>query len=219
MRPRAGTHPVTLEPSRVVEILSLARVHDEKLQETRQDLFRAETKLNFERAWRWPIRVGCVGLGAIGTIAAQNDDVRSGAVAFFHSVFGPTRDRGMEALVSLLAAGAAIWLVFFVVRRWLRAPTPEKQARKLMEEFARADGVASYVFAGPNHPDEEAANIGALTRPKNKHFRQRRLTQDNRPLASSLMQLLNRQVDHRGQLQQREPEIERNQPVPRAERA
>lgn len=219
MRPRAGTHPVTLEPTRVVEILSLARVHDEKLQETRQDLFRAETKLSFERAWRWPIRVGCVGLGAVGMIAAQNDDVRSGAVAFFQSIFGQARDRGMEALVSLLIAGAAIWLVVFMVRRWFRAPTPEKQARKLMEEFARADGVASYVFAGQDQPDEAAATIGALTRPENKHFRQRRLTQDNRPLASSLMQLLNRQVDHRGQLQQREPELELTQPITRVERA
>jgi hypothetical protein len=219
MRPRAGTHPVTLEPTRVVEILSLARVHDEKLQETRQDLFRAETKLNFERAWRWPIRAACVGLGAVGMAAGQNDNVRAGAVDLFYSVFDQARDRGVEALVSLLVIGAAAWLMIFLVRRWLRGPTPERQARKLMEEFARADGVASYVFAGQNNPDEEAANIGALTRPENKHFRQRRLTQDNRPLASSLMQLLNRQVDHRGQLQQREPELELTQPITRVERA
>ena len=81
------------------------------------------------------------------------------------------------------------------------------------------EGVATVVFAGQDQPDEAAATIGALTRPENKHFRQRRLTQDNRPLASSLMQLLNRQVDHRGQLQQREPELELTQPITRVERA
>lgn len=64
MRPRAGTLPVTLEPQLVVEVLSLARQHDDMLKEARQDLFRAETKLNVERRWKWPIRLGCVGLGA-----------------------------------------------------------------------------------------------------------------------------------------------------------
>ena len=58
MRPRAGTLPVTLEPRLVVEVLSLARQHDEMLKEARQDLFRAETKLNVERRWKWPVRLG-----------------------------------------------------------------------------------------------------------------------------------------------------------------
>ena len=44
MRPRAGSQPLTLEPSLVIEVLSLARAHDDILKETRQDLFRAETK-------------------------------------------------------------------------------------------------------------------------------------------------------------------------------
>lgn len=211
MRPRAGTHPVTLEPPRVVEILALARHHDEVLRETRQDLFRAETKLNFERVWRWPIRAACVALGVVGMAAWQNDDVRANAWAFYEGVFGQLRQSGVETLISLVIAGAVIWLGVFLVRRWLRGPTPERQARKLMEGFARSDGVASYVFAGQNtldhvnDPHGEAAVIGALTRPENKRFRQRRLTQDNRPLASSLTRILNRHIDSSGQLQQHEP--------------
>jgi len=211
MRPRAGTHPVTLEPPRVVELLALVRQHDEVLRETRQDLFRAETKLSHERIWRWPIRAACLALGVVGMAAWQNDDVRANVMAFFKGVFGQVRDSGAEALTALVIVGAIIWLGVFLVRRWLRGPTPEQQARKLMEGFARSDGVASYVFAGQNtldhvnSPDDEAAVVGALTRPENKRFRQRRLTQDNRPLASSLMKILNRHIDSSGQLQQHEP--------------
>ena len=219
MRSRAGTHPVTLEPARVVEVLALARRHDEMLRQTRQDLFRAETKLNTHRAWRWPIRAAYVGVGVVGMAAWQNDDVRGGVIAFFNSLIEQVHERGAESLASLLIAGAAIWLAVFLVRRWLRGPTPEKQARKLMEEFARADGVASYVFAGESNPDEAAATIGALTRPENKNFRQRHLDDDNRPLASSMMRLLNRQFDRHGQLQQREPVIESVQPSSRIESA
>ena len=93
-----------------------------------------------------------------------------------------------------------------LVSNWPAEGIPE-----LMEGFARSDGVASYVFAGQNtldqvnDPDDEAAVIGALTRPENKRFRQRRLTQDNRPLASSLTKILNRHIDSSGQLQQHEP--------------
>ena len=50
-RQRAGTQPVTLEPSRVLEILSLARDHDEMLKALRQDLTRVETKLRVERRY------------------------------------------------------------------------------------------------------------------------------------------------------------------------
>ena len=66
MRPRAGTHPVTLEPPTRRRVLALARQHDDTLKEIRQDLFRAETKLRVERRWKWPIRLGCVALGAGG---------------------------------------------------------------------------------------------------------------------------------------------------------
>ena len=50
------------------------------------------------------------------------------------------------------------------------------------------------MFAGEENADDEAASIGALTRAENKTFRQRRLTQSNRTLASSLTRLLNRPV-------------------------
>ncbi len=188
------------------------------LQETRQDLFRAETQLNFERTWRWPIRAACVALGVVGMAAAQNDDVRANAMAFFKGVFGQLRETRTEAYVTFAVAGVAIWLAVILIRRWLRGPTPEQQARKLMEQFARSDGVASYVFAGQQTPDEATATIGALTRPENKHYRKRRLTQDNRPLATSLQQILNRQLDKHGELQQRVPTVESEQPVPIVER-
>ena len=74
----------------------------------------------------------------------------------------------------------------------MRGPTPEQTARKLMEQFAEKDGVAAYVFAGEDTVEDEAASIGALTRPENTTFRQRRLTQSNRTLSSSLTRLLNR---------------------------
>lgn len=208
LRPRAGTHPVTLEPTRVVEVLALARRHDEMLQETRQDLFRTETQLNFERTWRWPIRAACVALGVVGMAAAQNEDVRANAMAFVDGVFGQLRETRTESFITFVIVVAAISLVVFLVRRWLRGPTPEQQARKLMEQFARSDGVASYVFAGQQSPDEATATIGALTRPENKHYRKRRLTQDNRPLATSLTRILNRELDKHGELQQRVPTVE-----------
>ena len=216
LRPRAGTHPVTLEPTRVVEVLALARRHDELLQETRQDLFRTETQLNFERTWRWPIRAACVALGVVGMAAAQNEDVRANVMAFVDGVFGQLRETRTESLITFAIVIAAISLVVFLVRRWLRGPTPEQQARKLMEQFARSDGVASYVFAGQQSPDEATATIGALTRPENKHYRKRRLTQDNRPLATSLTRILNRELDKHGELQQRVPTVE-SAALPRAE--
>jgi hypothetical protein len=187
------------------------------LQETRQDLFRTETQLNFERTWRWPIRAGCVALGVVGTVAAQNEDVRANAMAFVKGVFGQLRETRTESIITFLIIGVAIWLAVFLVRRWMRGPTPEQQARKLMEQFARSDGVASYVFAGQQSPDEATATIGALTRPENKHYRKRRLTQDNRPLATSLTRILNREIDKHGELQQRVPAVESAPPAPRAE--
>lgn len=86
-----------------------------------------------------------------------------------------------------------------------------------MEQFAQNDGVTSYVFAGQQSPDEATATIGALTRPENKHYRKRRLTQDNRPLATSLQRILNRELDKHGELQQRVPAVEGERPVTRAE--
>jgi hypothetical protein len=184
------------------------------LRETRQDLFRAETKVNAERTWRWPIRVGCVALGVVGLAAWQNDGARAGGAAFAKGVFGHMREGGFETILGLAITGGIIWLAVFLVRRWLRGPTPEQQARKLMEGFARSDGVASYVFAGQSSlepeidTDGEAALVGALTRPENKRFRQRRLTQDNRPLASSLTTILDRQVDSSGRFRPNGPATE-----------
>lgn len=195
MRPRAGTLPVTLEPSLVVEVLSLARHHDDMLKETRQDLFRAETKLQVERRWKWPIRLGCVALGAGGLAAFQNDAIRAEVMRFVDSAVAGIASAGNVALLGLVAVGVAIYAGIYFLRRHLQGPTPEKTARKLMEQFAQRDGVAAYVFAGEETPEDEAASIGALTRQENKHFRQRRLTQSNRTLQSSLQRLLNRTVD------------------------
>lgn len=218
MRPRAGTHPVTLDPSRVVEILALARRHDEWLQEIQQDLFRAETKLNMEHAWRWPIRAACVAVGAVGLAAWQNDRVREGFLSFLGSVVGNVRESGIETMVWTSVVVSVVALVAILVRRWVRGPTPEQRARKLMEEFARTDGVASYVFSGETSAEDEAETVGALTRPENKAFRQRRLTQDNRPLASQLTRILNRQLDSSGQLCQREPTPQLESPMKIVER-
>lgn len=195
MRPRAGTRPVTLEPSHVVEVLALARDHDDQLKEARQDLFRAETKLNVERRWKWPIRLGCVALGAGGLAAFQNETVRAGAADFFQTASNGIASAGNTALIVLVAIGVALYGGVWLLRRRLRGPTPEQTARKLMEQFAQKDGVAAYVFAGDESADDEAAEIGALTRPEHKDFRRRRLTSSNRTLQSSLTRLLNRSVD------------------------
>lgn len=194
MRPRAGTLPVTLEPQHVVEVLSLARQHDEMLKEARQDLFRAETKLRVERRWKWPLRVGCVALGAGGLTLFQNEAVMAATVDFLRSTGANIVGAGNTALVGLIVFGVVIYAAVWLIRRAMRGPTPEQTARKLMEQFAEKDGVAAYVFAGEENADDEAASIGALTRAENKTFRQRRLTQSNRTLASSLTRLLNRPV-------------------------
>ncbi len=195
MRPRAGTRPVTLEPSHVVEVLALARDHDEQLKAARQDLFRAETKINVERRWKWPIRLACVGLGAGGLAAFQNEALRTSGADFFRAASDGIASAGNTTLIGLVALGVALYAGVWFLRRRLSGPTPEQTARKLMEQFAQKDGVAAYVFAGDETADEEAAEIGALTRPENKDFRRRRLTPSNRTLQSSLTRLLNRTVD------------------------
>lgn len=195
MRPRAGTRPVTLEPNLVVEVLSLARQHDDMLKETRQDLFRAETKLNVERRWKWPLRLACFGLGVGSFAAIQNEALMLTVSEFIRSTGAGMMSAGNMALVGLLVFGVAIYSAVWMIRRTMRGPTPEQTARKLMEEFARKDGVAAYVFAGDETPEDEAASLGALTREENKMFRQRRLTQSNRTLSSSLTRLLNRTGD------------------------
>lgn len=195
MRPRAGTLPVTLEPSMVVEVLSLARNHDDMLKETRQDLFRAETKLNAERQWKWPIRLGCVVLGAGGVLAAQSEALRAWVTESAERASETMATAGNMTLVGVVIAGVVLYGAVYLIRRMVRGPTPEETARKLMQQFAQRDGVAAYVFAGEESPEDEAASIGALTSEKHKHFRQRRLTASNRTLQSSLQRLLNRTVD------------------------
>jgi hypothetical protein len=179
----------------VVEVLSLARNHDEMLKEARQDLFRAETKLHVERRWKWPIRLACVALGAGGFAALQNEQLRAQTLEFLDVVTAGLLGAGNMALLGFVLLCVAAWGVFLLIRRAVRGPTPEEQARKLMEQFAQKDGVAAYVFAGQETPEDEAASIGALTRPEIKHFRKRRLTASNRTLQSSLQRLLNRTMD------------------------
>lgn len=195
MRPRAGTLPITLEPQLVVEALSLARQHDEMLKEARQDLFRAETKLNVERRWKWPIRIGCVALGAGAFAAFENEALMAATADFLRSLGSTITSAGYSGLIGLVVFSAAIYGAVWLIRRAMQGPTPEQTARKLMEEFAKKDGVAAYVFAGDETPEEEAASIDALAHTKNKHFRQRRLTQSNRTMQSSLQRLLNRTMD------------------------
>ena len=194
MRPRAGTLPVTLEPQLVVEVLSLARQHDEMLKEARQDLFRAETKLRVERRWKWPIRLGCIAVGVAGVFAFQNEAMMAATADFFRSLGTTIASAGYNGLIGLVVFGALLYGAYWLIRSATAGPTPEQTARKLMEQFAEKDGVAAYVFAGDETPEDEAASIGALTRPENKTFRQRRLTQSNRTLSSSLTRLLNRQT-------------------------
>lgn len=179
----------------MVEIIALARQHDEQLKEARQDLFRAETKLAVERAWKWPIRAACVVLGALAVAAYQNPDVRLAVVNFIGDMFSHLRASGVETLVGLLVAGAVIFGITLLVRRLIAGPSPEQKARKLMEQFGRADGVAAYVFSEQDSAEDEAATVGALTRPENKRMRQRRLTSSNRLLSASITRLLNQSAE------------------------
>lgn len=190
MRPRAGTHPVTLEPPTVAEILVLARQHDERLKDIRQDLFRAETKLRVERAWKWPIRVGCVALGAGGLAAIQNETVRASVTHAFVDTFSHVRATGIATLISLLVIGAVLVGAGLLVQRLIRGPTPEQKAKKLMEQFARADGVAAYVFSAQDTAEDEAATVDALVRPENKRMRQRKMNNSHRLLTASITRLL-----------------------------
>ncbi|MFT3723018.1 MAG: hypothetical protein QM773_05460 [Hyphomonadaceae bacterium] len=196
MRPRAGTRPVTLEPSMVVEVLSLARRHDEILKEMRQDLLRAETQLQAERRWKWPIRIGCLALGAASVIAIQDDAIRASVADFARTAVDGIASAGNAALIGLVLTGVALYGAVWLLRRILRGPSPEQTARKLMQQFAQRDGVASYVFAGEESADDQASSIDALTSQKNKRFRQRRLTASNRTLSSSLQSLLNSSDDN-----------------------
>jgi len=192
MRPRAGTQPITLEPSRVIEIMAVARDYDEKLKAIQQDLFRTETKLRVERKWKWLVRAGCVALGAAGLAIAQNESVRAWLAYQFMSLGRAIQAAGNTSLFVLVTAGVIVIGAVFLLRRILRKPTPEQQARKLMEQFAQRNGVAAYVFADEGSTDDEAAAIGALTRPENKRLRQRHFTASHRTLASRMTRLLHR---------------------------
>jgi hypothetical protein len=180
----------------IVEVLSLARHHDDMLKETRQDLFRTETKLNVERRWKWPTRFGCVALGAASVLAFQNEALKAWLAESAERTFEGMSSAGNATLIGLVVAGIALYGLVWFIRRTVRGPTPEKTARKLMQQFAQRDGVAAYVFGGDDSPDDGAASIGALTSEKKKNFRQRKLTATNRPLASSLQRLLNRTDDN-----------------------
>lgn len=204
MRPRAGTHPVTLDPPTVAEILALARQHDEGLKDIRQDLFRTETKLRVERALKWPIRIGCVALGAGILATAQNEMVRTVVYDFFHDVFANIRTTGLATMITLLVAGTILFGIGLLVRKWISGPTPEQKAQKLMDQFARADGVAAYVFSAQDTTEDEAATVDALVRPENKRMRQRKMTSSHRLLTASLMRLLNQsaEITERSRLRQ-----------------
>ena len=195
LRPRAGTHPVTLEPPTIAEILALARQHDERMKDMRQDLVRAETKLNVERAWKWPIRAGCVALGAVGLAAVQNDTIRHSVTTFFYDSFANIRTTGASTLITLVVGGIVIFGAVLLIRRLVEGPTPEQKARKLMEQFAKSDGVASYVFSSQDTPEEETETVDALLGPKHKQMRQRRMTNSHRLLTASLTRLLNQPSD------------------------
>jgi hypothetical protein len=195
MRPRAGTHPVTLEPPTVAEILALARQHDERLKDLKQDLFRTETKLRVERSLKWPIRFACVGLGAGVFATVQNEAVRATVYSFFADLFSNIRTTGISTLITLVVACLVLVGVGFLIRKWIAGPTPEQKTRKLMEQFAQADGVAAYVFSGQDSAEDEAATVDALVRPENKQMRQRRMTSSHRLLTASLTRLLNQSTD------------------------
>ncbi len=195
MRPRAGTHPVTLEQPTVAEILALARQHDERLKDVQQDLFRAETKLRVERTLKWPLRAGCVALGAGGLAIVQNETIRASISAFFADLLSNIRTTGLATLIMLVVIGLVLFGIGWLVRKWLAGPTPEQKAKTLMEQFARADGVAAYVFSAHDTAEDEAATVDALVRPENKQMRQRRMTSSHRLLTSSLTRLLNQSAD------------------------
>jgi hypothetical protein len=191
MRQRAGTQPVTLEPSRVIEILALARDHDERLKAVQQDLLRAETKLRIERKWKWPLRAACAGLGAASVFAAQNEALMGSLASSLTAIWNEVQAKANASLFILILAGLAIYGAVWAIWRSLREPTPEQQARKLMQQFAEKDGVAAYVFANET-AEEGAASISALTRPENDKLRQRHFTSSHRTLQSSMNRLLHR---------------------------
>jgi hypothetical protein len=166
------------------------------LKEARQDLFRAETKLKVERRWKWPIRVFCGALGVGGLAAFQTETVRSGIAEFWQSLLVSYDSAGNGSLIALLVLGAIIAVAGYFIRRAMQGPSPEKTAQRLMEQFARKDGVAAYVFAGEDSAEDDAATVGALTRPEHRRFRKRKLTPSNRTLASSMTRILNRADEH-----------------------
>jgi hypothetical protein len=193
-RQRAGTQPVTLEPSRVLEILALSRDHDEMVKALRQDLTRVETKLRVERKWKWRWRAACVALGVLGVLAVQNEALMASLAASLEAVGREIQAKANASLFILIVAGIALYGAVWAIRRSFREPSPEQQARKLMQQFAEKDGVAAYVFANET-PEEEADTIGALTKPENKDLRKRHFTASHRTLQSSMTRLLHRIED------------------------
>jgi hypothetical protein len=192
MRPRAGSQPVTLEPPQVAEILAIARDYDERLKVIQQDLFRVETKLRIERKGKWPKRAACVALGAAALAAAQSPAVRTEAAGLFAALGRSIEAAENTSLTALIVMGVLLGGLVYLVRRLFRKPTPEQQARQLMEQFAQRNGVAAYVFANDSNADDEATTIGALTRTENKTIRQRHFTASHRTFASRLTGVLNR---------------------------
>jgi hypothetical protein len=162
----------------------------------RQDLLRAETQLQVERRWKWVIRIGCIALGAASVIAVQDPSLRASLTGYAQMAMEGLASAGSTALLVIVIGGLALYGAALLVRRMLRGPSPERMARKLMQQFVERDGVASYVFAGGESADEQASSINALASSKHKNFRERRLTASHRSLASSLQRLLNASDDN-----------------------
>jgi len=204
MRPRAGTHPVTLQPSTVAEIVALARQHDERIKDMRQDLVRLETQLRVERMWKWPVRLGCVALGAAGLAALQNEAMRASVTSLADELFANIRTANVSTLLTLGIGTLVVLGAVMLLRRLIDGPSPEKKARMLMEQFARTDGVAAYVFSEQDTSEEETETVTALLEPKNKQMRQRRMTNAHRLLTTSLTRLLNQSAEADAKLRQRQ---------------
>ena len=93
--------------------------------------------------------------------------------------------------------------VGWLIRKRIAGPTPEQKAQKLMDQFARADGVAAYVFSAQDTTEDAAITVDALVRPENKQMRQRQMTSSHRLLTASLTRLLNQSAEPSEQSRQR----------------
>lgn len=161
------------------DILEIAKMHDQQLRATRQDLVRAETRLQSEKRWRWLDRLaGVVGgtLLSLAALQAHFTDHLARAATAGAAYLATTSQSGIvfgavivPTTSIMMAATGFVGLQIFVAFAF-RRPSPRAAAQKLMRRLSSGGKLTAHAFADVDI-DDVANDI--------RHFLRRRRAGQN----------------------------------------